>query len=189
MRIRAAFLLVFVFVFTALPAHAQGPGGPPPNYKELVTQMADLQARVAKLEGNITAADLAGTYTALVLDTSMRGFRAGTPPRLAAIETSSLRGTITLNADGTGSTAFIGCEGSSLTLNGAMAGLDCGESENTNVTWTYDAGVVTVTFLNDGDQIPFSVAVGGRLLTMGFAPFHPGDLSSDSLLIILTRLR
>jgi hypothetical protein len=153
--------------------------------------MADLQARVAKLEGNITAADLAGTYTAIVLDTSMTGFRPGTPPHFATIATSSLRGAITLNADGTGSTAFIGCEGSHLNLGtGALTGVDCTEEEgNTGVTWKYEAGVVTITFLSDGDQIPFNVAVGGRLLTMGFAPFHASDPSSDSLLIILSRLR
>jgi hypothetical protein len=188
MNLRVAAFAVACGIMS-LPAYAQGPGGPPPNYNQLVSQIADLQARVAKLEGNITAADLAGTYTAIVLDTSLRGFRPGTPPRLASIETSSLRGAITLNADGTGSAAFVGCEGSRLILNGAMSGLDCSDEENSDLTWTYAAGVVTITFLSDGDQIPFNVGVGGRLLTMGFAPFHASDLSSDSLLIILSRLR
>jgi hypothetical protein len=120
----------------------------------------------------------------------MTGFQDGTPPHQATIETSAMRGTITLNADGTGFTSFTGCEGARLTPGtGAMAGLDCSGSENTDVTWTYAAGVVTITFLSDGDQIPLDVAVGGRLLTTGFAPFHPSDPSSDSILFILTRLR
>ena len=189
MKIRIA-ALAFVGAIASLPAYAQGPGGPPPNYQQLVSQLADLQARVAKLEGNITAADVAGTYTVLVLDTVMTGFRPGTPPHLATIETTSVFGTITLDANGTGSTSVIECEGSRLTLaTGAMTGVDCSESENTSVTWTYAAGVATITFLNDGDQIPFVVGLGGRLLIAGAAPFHPGDPSSDSILLLLTRLR
>ena len=50
-------------------------------------------------------------------------------------------------------------------------------------------GVITITFLNDGDEIPFTVALGGRLLIMAFAPFHPSDPSSDQFLIIATRLK
>ena len=50
-------------------------------------------------------------------------------------------------------------------------------------------GVITITFLSDGDEIPFSVALGGRLLILGFAAFHPGDPSSDQALIIATRLQ
>jgi hypothetical protein len=38
---------------------------------------------------------------------------------------------------------------------------------NTGVTWTYADGVVTITFLNDGDQIPFNVGVGGPALDNG----------------------
>lgn len=189
MKFRVAALALACAIMS-LPAYAQGPGGPPPNYRELASQVANLQDRLAKLEGNITAADVAGTYTALVLETGMTGFHAGTPPHNATIETSALRGTLTLNVDGTGSTSFTGCEGSMLTPGtGAMTGLDCSQSENTNVTWTYAAGVVTITFLNDGDQIPLNVALGGRLLTVGFSPFHPGDPSSDHVLFILTRLR
>jgi len=48
---------------------------------------------------------------------------------------------------------------------------------------------VTVTFLSDGDEIPFNVAMGGRFLITAFGPFHPGDPSSDQLLLIAARLR
>ena len=49
--------------------------------------------------------------------------------------------------------------------------------------------MITITFLSDGDEIPFSVALGGRFLIMAAAPFHPGDPSSDQLLFVATRLR
>src|SRR5262249_32394110 len=94
MKIRAAFLLLFAFVFAAPPAQAQGPGGPPPN--SLFAQVADLQARVAKLEGNITAADLVGTYALAGIQTTLRG----APD--ARIGSDALTGTLTLNLNGTG---------------------------------------------------------------------------------------
>jgi hypothetical protein len=69
-----------------------------------------------------------------------------------------------------------------------MHGFDCSEPA-TDVTWTYADGVITITFLNDGDEVPFNVALGGRLLIVAFAPFHPGDPSSDQVLLIASRLR
>lgn len=190
MTIRDGLLLSFVVAFTTHPAYAQGPGGPPPNYQQLVSQIADLQARVARLEGNITAADLAGSYSLLVLDTSMTGFRAGTPPHNATIETVGFRGTIVLNAGGTGSVTDVTCEGSRLTQGTwALTGIGCSGPSDPGVTWTYANGVLTITFLDDGDEIPLNVAAGGRLLVNGAAPFHSSDPSSDSILFILTRLR
>jgi hypothetical protein len=194
MGIRAASLsIVFAVALAAVPVpvRAQGPGGPPPNYQQLVSQIANLQARVAKLEGNIVASDLAGTYNFLVLDTSMTGV-----PNVATIRTSGIRATLTLNADGTGSASGLSCGGSKLTVaTGALtdAGededLDCSSGATVGVTWTYAGGVITITFLNDGDQIPFSVALGGRLLIVGGASFHPRDPSSDQTLFIATRLQ
>jgi hypothetical protein len=71
MNIRAASLFV-AFAFVAVPAHAQGPGQPPPNYQQLANavtvlqgQVATLQGQVATLEGQITAADLVGTYVVI----------------------------------------------------------------------------------------------------------------------------
>jgi hypothetical protein len=59
----------------------------------------------------------------------------------------------------------------------------------TDVKWIYADGVVTVTFLDDGDEVPFTVGVGGRFLVMAFAPFHPGDLSGQQFLVMATRLK
>jgi hypothetical protein len=193
MNIRAASVLfAFVLGFNALPARAQGPNaGPPPNYQQLASQLAALQARVSKLEGNITANDLAGTYSLMVLGTSMTALRPGSPVVNATISTSAIRATLTLNADGTGSASSVTCEGSTLTQGPwSMTGGDCGSSESaTDVTWTYADGVITVTFVTDNEAIPLNVAAGGRLLVNAFAPFHPSDPSSDQLLFIATRLK
>ncbi|HEX5110389.1 MAG TPA: hypothetical protein VFV95_18185 [Vicinamibacterales bacterium] len=191
MSIRAAFVVVVVaIVFTvAVPARAQGPGQPPPNYQQLAAQLADLQARVAKLEGNIVASDLAGTYAVTILSTTMTAFRAGTPPINATINTAAARAALTLNADGTGNLTALSCEGSTLTQGPwNMHGFDCSEPPD-SVTWVYANGIITITFLHDGDEIPFVVALGGRFFGGAAAPFHPGDPSSDQLLIIATRLR
>lgn len=185
---RAFVFLSFALVFSAVPTRAQGPGGPPPNYPDLVSQIADLQARIAKLEGHITMPDLAGTYTALITDTNMDGFKAGA--QAAAITTRTYRLTITLNADGTGAVSDASCAGSRLTLvGGALTGVNCAENGGNGLEWTYADGVATITFLSDGDQIPLNVALGGRLLTTAVSPFHDTDPSSNHLMFILTRLR
>ena len=157
-------------------------------------QLQALTARVAKLEGNITAADLAGTYNFLILDTQMTGVRF--PDGVATIRTSGERATLTLNADGTGSGSGLSCGGSRLTVaTGALtdAGededLDCSSGATVGVTWTYAGGVITITFLNDGNQIPFSVALGGRLLIVGGASFFPCCGGSEESLFIATRLK
>jgi hypothetical protein len=177
--------LLLAFAFISAPVFAQGPpaagGG---VVQSLASDIAALTARVAKLEGDIVASDLAGTYNFIVLDTSMNA--VVTP---ATISTSAIRATLTLNADGTGFGSAGTCEGSTLTLAGTMTGLfGCGGSLP-NVTWTYANGVITITFLDEGEQIPFSVALGGRLLIVAFSPFHPSDPSSDHVLMIAARLR
>jgi hypothetical protein len=193
MSFREASVVVALVITVAVPARAQGPGQgpgqPPPNNQGLAAQIADLQARVAKLEGNIVASDLAGTYSVTLLSTTMTALRPGTPVVNATINTAAGRGTITLNANGTGTLSGLTCEGSTLIQGSwAMHGFDCSEPSD-SVTWTYANGVITITFLSDGDEIPFTVALGGRLFMMAFAPFHPSDPSSDQFMLIATRLR
>jgi hypothetical protein len=94
-----------------------------------------------------------GTYTALVMDTNMDGVNLG--GQTASITTRTTTGTITLNADLTGSISGGLCEGSKLTLStGVLTGVDCSEGGTGNITWTYADGVATITFLDDGDEIP-----------------------------------
>jgi hypothetical protein len=155
----------------------------------VTTDLAALEARVAKLEGNIAAADLAGTYSLIVFNTSMTAFHSGAPAIPATISTGALRTTLTLNANGTGTVGAQQCEGSTLTQGTwAMNGTDCSDAGG-SVTWTYAAGIVTVNFPADNEQIPFNVGVGGRLLVNAFAPFHPDDPSSDQILFVASRLK
>jgi hypothetical protein len=195
---RVASLLLAVG-FISAPAFAQGPPGGPPGgapggSQSLASQVAALAARVAKLEGDIVASDLAGTYAFRGLVTSMTAFRPATqwdPAHNATISTEAFRATLTLAADFTGSVAGFSCEGSKLTQGSwALTGTECsGEEPQLGVTWAYEDGVITITFLDDGDEIPFSVALGGRLLIMNYAPFHPSDPSSEQFLFIATRLK
>src|SRR4051812_47052246 len=176
------------------PASNSGPGGGG-AIQQVAADLAALTARIAKLEGGIVAADLAGTYSMTVVDTSMRGFRAGPPAEEARITTSVLKARVTLNADGTANVApqtgntSPACEASTLALpSGAMHGFDCSESA-ADATWTYVDGVLTITFPDEDEQIALTVAAGGRFLMTAFAPFHPEDRSSNQVLFILTRLK
>ena len=190
MKLRIASMSL-AFAFISVPVFAQGPPGGIAGggiVQSLANDLAALAARVSKLEGNIVASDLAGTYSVLGLDTTMTAFHAGSPSVPATISTLAFRGSLTLNANGTGHASPDQCEGTRLTQGSwTLNGFDCSEP-GTDVTWTYADGVITITFLSDGDEIPFNVAVGGRLLIQAVAPFHPSDPSSDQFLFIATRL-
>jgi len=188
---RVASLFV-AFAFISAPVFAQGPPSGiagPGGLQSLASDLADLKARVSKLEGNIVVADLAGEYSVVALSTTMTAFHSGNPAIPATITTAALRATLRLNADGTGTISTGTCEGTTLTQGSwALHGVDCTEPADT-VTWTYANGVATVTFLSDAEEIPFEVGLGGRLLVNAFAPFHPSDPSSDQFLLLATRLR
>jgi hypothetical protein len=125
----------------------------------------------------------------VVLDTTMTALHVGSPNIPATINTTAARGSVTLNGNGTGHASPSQCEGTTLTQGSwTLSGFDCSEP-GTDVTWTYSNGVITVTFLSDGDEIPLNVALGGRFLINAVAPFHPGDPSSDQFLFIATRLK
>src|SRR5437588_12907732 len=98
MNLRPASLFFdFAFAFAALPAQAQNP----PTIQSLASDLAALTERVAKLEGQIVAADLVGTY-------ALNGFQielSGGAGRPAQVASYVFAGTVTLNADG--SVSFI----------------------------------------------------------------------------------
>lgn len=191
MKSRVASLFLGV-AFIAAPVFAQGPPGTIPGggaIQQLANDLSALAARVAKLEGNIVASDLAGTYFLTGIGTSMSALHPVPPVVNATINTAAFRATLTLNANGTGNASAFICEGSTLTQGlWAMHGFDCTEPGG-DLTWTYVDGVITITFLSDGEELAFSVALGGRFLIVTFAPFHPGDPSSDQVLLIATRLK
>jgi outer membrane murein-binding lipoprotein Lpp len=181
---RIAFML-FVVVAAALPAQAQGPGGPPPNYQQLASAVATLQsqvdalnAQVSKLQGNITAADLVGTYTYTHLITGLNG---GFPARIAS---GVFTGTFTLAADGTGS-GNVSSAGNVLTQGTPWSVTQSSDAETDNFTWTYANG--TLTLVMGSDTIPFSVAAGGRLAILAVSA-PESNFSGATNLIVLTRL-
>ena len=61
MNLRAVSVF-FALAFATLPIQAQSPGGDPPNVQSLASDLAALTACVAKLEGQMAAADLVGNY-------------------------------------------------------------------------------------------------------------------------------
>jgi hypothetical protein len=176
-RIRVASLFfVVAFVFAPLPAHAQGPTRGAGN--SLAARLDALELRVAKLEGNITAADLVGTYRVVGLITDLDGG----PP--ASVTMLTVFGTATLAADGTG------------TLQQAAGAIDLVQgnpwtdhpfflpAEETAITWDYASGILHISDGTPNLDVNFNVGAGGRVLTLA-------ELSDDNTadLFIVTRLR
>jgi hypothetical protein len=188
MNVRAASL-IGLFVLAAFPARAQGPGQPPPN--SLAAQVANLQARVAKLEGNITEADLVGTYTLAGFQTRLRGGGAAN----AAIGSAALTGSLTLNANGTGSMTING-DGSllfPLQWTSAQSTLGNGNPGTPfSLTWTYANGLLSSTITtNEGTSTgpDVTVGLGGRLLAVSFSEFRGDPKNNDATLLIFYRLQ
>lgn len=133
---------------------------------------AGLNSRLSKLEGDITSADLVGTYRVTALQNELSA--TGLPFRITS---SVFVGTVTLAGDGT--TAFNGTEtGHSWTMM-TRSPADA-QRQGTFGTWSYSGGVVTAT---EG-LFPLAVAVGGRMLIGGGANHDDGT----NVIFIFTRL-
>lgn len=171
-------LLPLVFAVSAVSVNAQGrlPGAGE-NVPSLAAKIDALQARVAKLEGGqVTVADLAGTYGVYLLGTELRAF----PSRISS---ETVTGTITLNADGTGSVTvtdkmFLLTVGGALTTPGPQAGSD-------TFTWTTDGHTVSSAIF---DFLPVTISAGGRLLIYLQGPGDAGPNGSWTNFILLVRL-
>jgi hypothetical protein len=167
--------LFFAVVFAALSAQAQNPGA---TVESLANDLAALTARVAKLEGQIVAADLVGTY-------ALRGIQlelSGGPGNPAQVSSYVLVGTVTLNTDGTVSISASPANGNTLsfTTPPSVSVFQGSGNGGGSTTWTYDNGSVTVF-----GGVPLSVAAGGRVL-IGVSA-NPAD--GTDVLLILTRLQ
>lgn len=149
-------------------------------------ELAALTERVAKLEGQITAADLVGTYAIIVLENDLVGLIPGV--RNANIKNQAFTGTVTLNADGTGSSNVTGT-GNVLTLGtGALTQIPGGGSGNFH--WTYANGTITTDATSDfGNNISFTVGLNTRLAVGVLTDFDSVNKKSDVTLFILTRLQ
>ena len=174
----AVITFAVVSTFAALPAEAQGnqPGGGANN--NLAARLEALEARVARLEGNITDADLVGTYR-------VTGFIGGTAadPN-ASVSIGAIFGTVTLNANHTATGEF-GIIGNSLVQGTPwISSILSFPPEPSTATWSYADGVLHVTDGTENVDTFFNVGLGGRVLT--FAGL--GD-DGEVNVIILTRLR
>jgi hypothetical protein len=166
----------------------------------LETQQAEtsaLAARVAKLEGQITAADLVGTYTGTSFLSKLSNNLIGSIGPFFGLPGAQITmgvqvGTATLAADGTVSINLtnthntLGYDGITVTLGGPVPAWGLvPETTNggANTTWTYANGSVT---LATGPSL--SVAAGGRLLIFASSS-NPNARQGDSQLVILTRLQ
>jgi hypothetical protein len=174
--------LVLALGVSALPAYAQGP----PSITGLAKVVADLSARVAKLEGNISAADLAGTYAVHTIDNQVSAIagQSMVHPQVSA-------GTVTLAADGTGTLTSGACGGFFLQLpTNAVTPENCSGQLHYPFAWKYADGILTETIQTDFGpfDVLFDVGVGGRVMTTSFAPYNPFAGAGDTIFIILTRL-
>jgi hypothetical protein len=200
MNFRAASLVI-ALVIAPFPAYAQGAPGSVSGagaIQTLTRDLAALTARVSKLEGNIVPADLVGTYTLAGISIPMQGAVPGVRP--AAIVTEALMARLTLNANGSITpsplpSALPRCgrikltQGSwALTDESPLPGETCDEESPFNPTWSYADGILTLN-TEENEAIPFSMAAGGRFGIVSFAGFHPQEASSDTFMLILSRLQ
>jgi hypothetical protein len=143
------------------------------NFSALVTAVNGLTARVAKLEGQVTQADLAGTYSFQRFQTEI----GGDPGSHVAVYVAS--GTLTLAADGTGSFTQSPEAGTQLNVQARSAAPFNGSgAADGNITWSYSGGAVNAF----GKTL--AVVAGGRML-VGTGT-NPGD--GTAVLLLMTRL-
>jgi hypothetical protein len=168
--------LFFAALFTALSANAQSSGA---TIDSLASDLAALTARVAKLEGQIVAADLVGTYAIHGIQVELSG-----SGNSAQVSSYVLVGTVVLAADGTASLTTVAPSGNTLSIGSASSVspfMGNGGGSGTG-TWTYNAdGTVTL----QGGAPPLAVAAGGRILIGSSANNSDGT----NVLLIFTRLQ
>ena len=166
--------ICFAAVLAAVSAQAQNPS---PTVDSLASDLAALAARVAKLEGQITAADLAGTYALSGIQVELEG---GNSPQVSSYV---FQGTVVLVADGTATFNAAAPNGNTLSfgtpskVSPFMGGGGGGGTIPT--AWTYANGMVTVM-----GAPAFSVGAGGRIMISSTANQSDGT----NVLLILVRL-
>jgi hypothetical protein len=169
---RLATLCIAVACAT-VSAQAQNPS---PTVDSLASDLAALTARVAKLEGQIQAADLVGMYVLSGIQVELRGGNSASVSSYVFTGTVVLAadGTATLNASQTGNTLSIGTSSSLSPFKGGGGG-----AVTITTTWSYADGTLSLL----GSQL--AVTAGGRILIASNANNSDGT----NVLLILTRLQ
>ncbi len=155
------------------------PGGrrrattPPPP---LAIDPAALEARVAKLEGQIQASDLVGSYALNAFQVELNSNNQGRP----SVSSYVLGGTVVLSSNGTFS--FSTSENGNELLLGTPPSMQPFQHSNApfTSTWTYAGGTVTLQGLN----LTLSAAMAGRVLISSGSNHSDGT----NVIVILTRL-
>ena len=151
-------------------------------------QAADttLQGQIDKLKGNITAADLEGTYNFYMVVTAIDGG----PSTIATIASYVITGTITFGSGGTGGGTGQAqgtvVAGSKLTeqlpsANWLFANLSGSGVFDGSFSWVYNNGVVTINA--GGDINDLTPAAGGQVM-VGVQGGSPGY---NQAILVLTR--
>lgn len=196
MHARALIGIVSVALFTAMnPASAQvrAPGSDKPlpesaqkapsfqggaaDVSALVAAVNDLAARVNRLEGHLTQAEVAGAYTVSLYQSALIADASQSVGRLEHLTSS---GTLRLEANGT------------FTLSGTEAGFNAlwqpaGARETVNRadtasgTWSYSAAALRLTFDGGGTE-SWTGGVGGRLFIHAGA--NPADGTTTLVLLV-----
>jgi hypothetical protein len=167
--------LCFTLAFAALSAQGQNSGA---TVDSLASDLAALTARVAKLEGQIVAADLVGTYAIHGIQVELSG---GNSPQVSSYV---FVGTVVLASDGTASLTTAAPSGNTLSIGSPSSVspfMGSGGGGTSTGAWTYADGTLTL----QGGAPPLAVAAGGRILIGSSA--NPSD--GTNVLLILTRLQ
>jgi hypothetical protein len=138
---------------------------------------AALDARVAKFEGNITAADLEGTYNFYFVAT-------GVDEGPNTITSYFIKGTMTLGSGGTGQFTDTSASGRQLTERTPnltwLAG-NVGGTFDGPFSWVYNNGVVTI---NAGGDINDVTPTAGGQVMVGVQGGPPGN---NQAILVATR--
>jgi hypothetical protein len=144
-------------------------------------QAADttLQGQIDKLKGNITAADLEGTYNFYMVATALDG-----GPN--TITSYVVTGTMTFGAGGTGQGEGTVAVGTQLTeqlpnLNWLIRNVGASGIADGSFSWVYNNGVVTINA--GGDINGFTPTAGGQVM-VGVQGGGPGN---NQIMFVLTR--
>lgn len=146
------------------------------NFSTLVAQIEQLQAQIAELAGAPTMASLAGTYDFFELRVAVRQHSIGVG---VDVNTAKAKGTLVLNADGTGALSTTENERrlsfSSLTRQDPTVGDietttfqltdEPTQQGNFSGTWTLTGNVVTLVGTVSGEVTNLVVGGGNILIT------------------------
>lgn len=150
------------------------------NFQALATAINNLTTRVNKLEGQLVAGDLAGTYSNFVFGV----LATPQPSNSARVESYNSRGTLILSANGTFSMSGT-INGYSLTWNmtgGTVSGQTEAIPDNRSGTWSLSGNTLTLSS-SGGGTASLAVTAGGRLFITG-GPTGSGEAGGELVLFV-----